>query len=205
MSKEDNIHFVDQVVAGLRTAADELEKLQLQVALGKMEAFDAFEEMKKTYRSINHEVQLKFISGKEKYEDIKQYIDELQVQFELGKADTAEAFHDQKKLILEKLHSLETKIRTNPTLNNAYAYLIELIEKIKAKLEIIGKQLEPIASKVGDAVKSGYESGKEYTSKVINDLKSRWEDVDDLSSKASVFKEEMGMAFDHLKKAFVQS
>jgi hypothetical protein len=65
------------------------------------------------------------------------------VQFELGKADTIEAFQEQKKKILEKVNDIENWMKSNPTLTAAYAYLVELIEKIKAQLEIIGEKIEP--------------------------------------------------------------
>jgi hypothetical protein len=43
----ENTHFIDNVVAVLRKSALELEQLQVQLALGKMDAKDNYEELKK--------------------------------------------------------------------------------------------------------------------------------------------------------------
>jgi hypothetical protein len=57
MSKENTI--TDKIIAGLRKAADEMEELRVQIALGKLEARDLYEEKKKQFNHFLHEAKQK--------------------------------------------------------------------------------------------------------------------------------------------------
>jgi hypothetical protein len=49
----------EKIIAGLRKAADEMEELRVQIALGKLEARDLYEEKKKQFNHFLHEAKQK--------------------------------------------------------------------------------------------------------------------------------------------------
>jgi hypothetical protein len=57
MSKEETI--TDKIISGLRKAADEMEELRVQIALGKLEARDLYKEKKKQFNEFLHEAKQK--------------------------------------------------------------------------------------------------------------------------------------------------
>ena len=50
MKNNENSHFIDKVIDTLRKAADEMEEFQVKVALGKSEAEDKYEDIKKKFK-----------------------------------------------------------------------------------------------------------------------------------------------------------
>jgi hypothetical protein len=57
MSKDETI--TDKIISGLRKAADEMEELRVQIALGKLEARDLYKEKKKQFNEFLHEAKQK--------------------------------------------------------------------------------------------------------------------------------------------------
>lgn len=200
METTENTHLLDYVVSGMRKAADELEKLQLQAGLGKMEALDAYEEIKKKYKNITHEMKLRAENGMEQLQDLQAKFQDFQVQLDLGKAETIEAFEEQRKKILLAIHEIKVTITTNPNYIKAYAFLLEALEKMKAQLDLIGEQLSP----VGEKINSNLSARKEEIEKVIASFKEKFNDRTDFESRMETFQEEMTKAYSHLRKAFVQ-
>jgi ElaB/YqjD/DUF883 family membrane-anchored ribosome-binding protein len=49
----------EKIISGLRNAADEMEKLRVQIALGKMEAHDEYENARKKFNAFLHEAKQK--------------------------------------------------------------------------------------------------------------------------------------------------
>jgi hypothetical protein len=201
MENNENMHFGDYLAEGLRRSADELEEFQIQASLGKMEALDKYNELKKKYAHYTHELKLKAINGKEDLENLIGKIQDLQVQFELGKADTLEAFEEQKKKILLAIHEVQVTIKTNPTFIKAYALLLETLEKIKLKLDILSEKLDPLK----EQVKAVYEDKKKDVEEAISSFKDKFSDKTNYEHKMEVFQDELALAYKHFKKAFVQS
>lgn len=201
MENTENMHFGDYVAEGLRRSADELEKFQLQAGLGKMEALDSYQDLKKKYAHYTHEIKLKAMKGKDELENLIGKIQDLQVQFELGKADSIEAFEEQKKKILLAIHEIQVAIKTNPTFIKTYALLLETLEKIKLKLDILSEKLDPLKEKV----KEIYVDKKKDLEETINSFKEKFNDKTGIESKLGVFQDELALAYKHFKKAFVQS
>lgn len=201
MENTENMHFGDYVAEGLRRSADELEEFQVQASLGRMEAFDTYNNLKKKYAEYTHEFKLKAIKGKEDLENLIGKIQDLQIQFELGKADTIEAFEEQKKKILLAIHEIQVTIKTNPTFIKAYAMLLETLEKIKLKLEILSEKLDPLKEKALEV----YADKKKDVEEAINSFKEKFNAKTDVENKFEVFQDELALAYKHFKKAFIQS
>jgi chromosome segregation ATPase len=199
MESTENMHLLDYVSNGLRKAADELEKFQLQVGLGKLEAFDAYEDLKKNYAHYTNELKQKAENGKEKLIDLQARFDDLQVQFNLGKAETIEAFQEQRKKIVLAIHEVQVAIKNNPTYIKAYALLLDALEKIKVKLDILSEQLEPTKEKITDYLSKR----KEQVEQAIADFKNKFNEKTELDSKLGAFQSEMSLAYSQFKKAFI--
>lgn len=196
METNENIRFTDKVVELLRNAAIELEELQLKAALGKAEAEDKYEEIKKKMNLFIHDSKSKIKAGKEKIDDIHTKFDELRVQLSLGKVETLEAFRAQKKKLLLAIHDLEVKIKTNETLNRAYAFVLIEIEKFKAQLEVLEDKFE----KGKEGAKAAFEKGKDEFNQFVDKLKERFSKKEE--TKWEHFQSEVSTAFTHFKQAF---
>lgn len=201
MEKTEKLHIMDYVVDGMRKTAEEVEKFQLQVSLGKMEAFDKFNEIKKSYANYTHELKIKAENGKEQLKDFQSKFQGLQVQLALGKADTYDAFQEQKKKILLAIHEVQVAIKTNPTFIKAYAFLLENLEKLKLKLDILSEKLDPLKENIAKI----YTNKKKDIEEAINSFKEKFKDRTDIEHRMDVFQDELTSAFKHIKKAFIQS
>lgn len=199
MSTAENTHLFDYVIDGMRKAADELEKFQLKAGLGKMEALEAYEELKKKYAHYTNELKIKADQGKETLKDLQSKFQELQVQLNLGKAETVEAFKEQQKKIMLAIHEVKVAIENNPTVIKAYTMLLAALEQLKIKLEILEKELQPMKEKLS----AQYETRKAQVEDAINNFKNKFKDTD-FDQKMGTFQKEMGLAYEHFKKAFVQ-
>jgi chromosome segregation ATPase len=199
MNTTENTHLLDYVIDAMRKGADELEKFQVQASLGKMEAMETYEELKKSYAHYTNEAKVKIEQGKEKYQELLAKVQDLQVQFTLGKADTIEAFQEQRKKIMLAIHEVQVAIQTNPTFIKAYALMLETLEKIKVKLDILAEQLEPTREKV----KTVHEEKKEQIEKAIQEFREKFNDSTGFEDRLEYFQKEMSLAYDHFRKAFV--
>ncbi|RED50360.1 hypothetical protein [Seonamhaeicola aphaedonensis] len=195
---EDN-RFIDNVVETLRKAAIEIEELQVQAALGKAEAKDKYEEVKKKFNHVLNEAKIKIEAGREKTKDIHTKFDEFRVQLELGKTEGLDTFKEQKKTLLAKLHEIEVQIKTNKRLNDIYAFVLLEIEKFKIKLEVLEQKFERKKTNA----KSSFEKGKNEFNVFIEKIKTKYRGKKE-ETKWEHFQDEISEAFTHFKKAFMQ-
>ena len=197
MKNKEEIQFVDKVIGALRKSAIELEEFQIKAALGKAEAQDKYEEVKKKFNLFIHESEYKINGIKEKIEELNTKFDELRVQLALGKAETKEIFKKQKKQLLTTLHEIEVKIKTNDTLNRMYALTLIEIEQFRIQLEI----LEQKFSKNKPEAKDSFEKGKQDFNSFIDKFKGKYAKKKEVT-KLEHFQNEISEAFTHFKKAF---
>ena len=199
MKNLKNTNFIDKVVRALRKAAVELEEFHVKASLGKTEALDKYEQIKKKFNLFIHDSNTKVKEGKEKIEDLNTKFDELRVQLALGKAETFESFKEQKKQLLLTLHELEVKIKTNETLNRMYAFMLIEIEQFKVQLEVLEQKME----KGKGETKTSFEKGKQKFNKFVDEIKEKYTKKDE--TKWDHFQSEISEAFVHLKQAFTNA
>lgn len=197
MKKTQDIQFVDKVIGALRKTSIELEEFQVKAALGKADAEDKYEEVKKKFNLFIHDSEFKVNNIKEKIEELNTKFDELRVQLALGKAETKEVFKKQKKQLILIIHDIEVKIKTNETLNRMYALTLIEIEQFKIQLEI----LEQKFNKDKKEAKDTFEEGKNDFNSFIDKLKYKYGKKKE-ETKLEHFQNEISEAFDHFKKAF---
>ena len=196
MKNNENSHLMDKVAKALRKAAVEIEEFQVQSALGKAEAQDKYEEVKKKFNHFIHESKSKIQTGKDKLEDLQAKLEELRVQLALGKAESQDAFKQQKRKLLSLLHQIEVKIKTNEKLRKMYAILLIEIEIFKVQLEILEEKFD----EGRESAKSAFEKGKSEFNDFINNLKSKEPEKE--ATRWEHFQGEISEAFDHFKRAF---
>lgn len=194
----EETRFIDNVVETLRKAAIEIEELQVQAALGKAEAQDKYEEVKKKFNNVLHDAKSKIHAGQEKVEDIDTKFDELRVQLELGKAEGLDSFRVEKRKLLSKLHEIEVKIKTDKHLNRLYAFILMEIEKFKVNLEILEQKFE----QGKEDAKASFEKGKLEFNEFIDKIKAKYGKKEE--TKWEHFQDEISEGFRHFKKAFIK-
>lgn len=199
MKTKQDTHLVDKVIGALRKTAVELEEFQVQAALGKAEAKENYEDVKKKFNRFIHDSEFKIKGIKEKIEEVNAMFDKLRVQLALGKAETKEIFKKQKKQILATIHEIEVKIRTNDTLNRMYALALIEIEQFKIQLEILEQKFTKEKSKASDT----FEKGKADFNSFIEKFKGKYGKKKEVT-KFEHFQHEISEAFDHFKKAFAK-
>ena len=197
MKNKKDTQFVDKVIEALRKTAVNLEELQVKTALGKAEAQDKYEEIKKEFNLFMHDSEFKIKGLKENMEELKSRFEELRVQLALGKAETIEVFKKQKKQLLLTLHEIEVKIKSNETLNRMYAITLIEIEQFKIQLEI----LEQKYKRDKKETKSSYEKGKDEFNSFVDSIKVKYGKKKE-ETKYEHFQNEISEAFVHFKKAF---
>jgi hypothetical protein len=198
-NKQDN-QFIDKVIGALRKTAVNLEELQVQTVLGKADAQDKYEDVKKKFNIFIYDSEFKIKGIKEKIEELNTKFEALRVQLALGKAETKEAFKKQKKQLLLILHDIEVKIKSNDYLNRMYALTLIEIEQFKIQLEILEKKF----SKDKKETKDSFEKGKYDFNSFIDKFKSKYEKKKE-ETKIEHFQNEISEAFGHFKKAFSKS
>lgn len=198
MKTMEETRFIDNVVETLRKAAIEIEELQVQAALGKAEAQDKYDEVKKKFNEVLQNAKSKIHAGKDKVEEIDTKFDELRVQLELGKAEGLDSFRVEKRKLLSKLHEIEVKIKTDKRINRLYAFVLLEIEKFKVNLEILEQKFEQ--GKV-DA-KISFEKGKQEFNAFIDRIKTKYSKKEE--TKWEHFQDEISEGFRHFKQAFIK-
>ncbi len=192
--------ILEKITGKLTKAQQELDELAVQLALGKAEAKDKFEEVKKEFRTQVSELKHKFASSvmQEMVNVSKAKFEELELQLALGRADTADAFDEQSKKILNSLQALENEIKGKFKQSIEVDSFSQEIEAFKLKVEIL--RLKFLLKKF--EVKDSFKEKMNDASRVIDKLKtSAKEKLGSGKEKYDDFKDEVQLAYKHLRKA----
>lgn len=199
--KTNNNHLVDKIVSGLRTTAVELEELQLQLVLGKAEAADKFEEVKKTLSDF-----IETTFGLLKNADngaflLRRKFEELQVQLALGKAESWDVFGERKKQFGKIAREIEDLLDSSDISLELRLKWNSELEKFKVMLEIFGLQFELGKMELKERV----EKSKAAFSKTVEHLTAKF--TEKQHSAEEVFEDFWGeakSAYHDLKTAFTK-
>jgi hypothetical protein len=192
--------ILEKITGKLMKAQQELDDLAVQLALGKAEAKDKFEEIKKEFRTQVSEMKIKFASSvlREMVNVSKTKFEELELQLALGKADTAEAFEAQSKKILQSLHALENEIKAKLSKNTEANSFSQEIESFKLKMEILRLKFMLKKFEVKDAFKENMAGARRVIDKLTTSAKEK---LSSGKGKYDDFKDEVQLAYKHLRKA----
>jgi hypothetical protein len=129
---------------------------------------------------------------------LKTRVEDLELQLALGKSETKEIFEAQRKKILEALVRLENDLKQSLPASINLEELYHEIEKFKLKLEII--RLKFILKKfmVKDSFREKMKDARRNVSRLTDQASSKWKAG---SEKLTDFKDEIQLAYKHLRKA----
>ncbi len=201
-TSSNRTNFAEKIIDGLQKAQQEIEELTLQFALGKAEASDKFEEIKKEFSEKSNEWKRVFSHLKSVTEEktiaLRTKMEELQLQLALGKAEAKEAFEEQRKKIMNLIQEIEVEIKNNPELTiRLNEFKIDL-EKFKLKMEVLKLKFELKKFEMKDDFKSEMADTKHKIEKIFGKVEDKW---DDAKKKYSSFGDEIDLTYKHLKNA----
>lgn len=186
--------WTEELATMLSKAASGIGEFQVQLALGKAEAKDEYEKLKKELRKTFSRQGALVVAGKAQLKQIQGIIEGLNVQLALGKAETADAFAVQKKKIVAELSKLDKSITALPKTDKIRNEIKNEIEVAKIKLDIL--RLHYHFAEI-----SPEENLKKVSS--IRERISRIQRHSELSEELSNVEREMLAAYAHMKKSFV--
>jgi len=193
-------NILQKVTEKLLAAQQEIDELALQLALGKADARDKFEEIKSEFRLKVGELKNILANPAENYlsPEVKAKIEELELQLALGKADSKDLFEGQKKKIMKALTHLEEDIQNNWRRIKAPDFFVHEVEQFKLKMEILRLRFRLKKFDVRDDYRNRMQTVrreiKKMTTKAKEKLNARPEKYDD-------FKYEISLAYKHIKNA----
>ena len=191
--------IANKLINGIKKAQVDLEEFQLQLAFGKSEAKDKYEDTKKKFNRLIHDTKQKVNEVKGKKAEIQIRLEALQVQLALGKAETLDAFNEQKIRITRALNNLEKSLKENKFTTEVQTKLQHEIEKFRIKLDILRLHFE--LGKLD--IKDEFEEKKTDFLKQLQKIKDKISESSKFPIKKSEhFQTEIKAAYRHLKKAF---
>lgn len=198
--KSEGEPMLEKIAAKLMKAQRELDELIVQLALGKAEAKDKFEEIKKEFRT--HVGRLKQTLNASPLNEVKVKIkakfEELELQLALGKANTAEIFEAQSKKILQSVRALENEIKEKLPQITEVNFFSHEIESFKLKVEILRLKFVLKKFEVKDVFKEKMNDARKTIDKLRVSAKEKLSSGKD---KYDDFKDEVQLAYKHLRKA----
>lgn len=196
-----NNSWISKIGQELKQLHADLDHFQVQLALGKAEAADRLEEIKRDASDFVHEVenQINIIETETKrdYAEVRKALDELRVQIALGKAEAGDAVGQQKKQILNGLSRLEKEIENSGILEHIEKPIDALLEKAKIKSEMLRVQMELGKYELRD----GWEERKKQLEKKWNELSDKAEKFGE--ENLSGIKNELKSAYKDIRQYFL--
>ncbi len=129
------LYLTDSLVEAQR----ELDELTLQLALGKAEARDKFEDVKSQFGFRLANLKITLVKQQPSVMDsnvIAKWHD-LEKRLNTGVVENKEMFAAQRKLIMKSLHAFEAEIKRKIPNNLNIQYFDSQIENFKLKMEIL--------------------------------------------------------------------
>jgi hypothetical protein len=195
--------FADRMLELLDRAQVEMDELRVQIALGKMDAADAFEKLKEDYRPIfDHAVQVVQQSREmlgSRAERILPSLEQIRLQLALGRAEAADAFATQKKKLVDAIHAAEQFVSweeiENPITGRP---LRHEFERLRLHLELLRLQFELKRIDSEEEWKNRVVGVVEHWKSKINEHRKEWD------NRSEVVMGEMQKAYEHLRTALGQ-
>ncbi|MFN5429833.1 MAG: hypothetical protein ACK498_03730 [Cyclobacteriaceae bacterium] len=131
--------LLEKMAEGLLQAQQEIDELALQLSLGKSEAKEKLEEVKKEFiKGINTlKKSLQSALDQPIPLALKMKFEAVELQLQVGKVQSKESFDSQIKLLIVATIALEEEIRSLLHTMDVKGYFGHEIEKFLLKLEIL--------------------------------------------------------------------
>jgi hypothetical protein len=198
MSLQDNIITTGKEKATQIKAF--LEEMQVQMALGKAEAKEAFEREQKNFQKFLNQQKVEMKKLKEMNEEnlteLSQKFNALEALIEKDLPHSKRKFDAMKKETLQAIYELEYEIKK--TFGNVNAEMQNRLDDFKVKLD--GYRIQLALSNFDD--EALLETRKEELQKAIDEIQAKMNEESEAKGKVENFVEEISESFDHMKKAF---
>jgi hypothetical protein len=197
-TKETTPPLLQELGEGMLKAQQELDELAVQLSLGKAEAKEKFEEIKKEFNervnALTHYVKSHFNNSLPK--SLEEKLAKLEVYLKVGKAETKESFDLQRAALIEATIALENELRKALEKLEASGYFHHEAENFLLKLEILRLKFGIKKFEIKDAYRTRMNRAKKSINRFVADVKK----VGTKKTHAN-FKEEMAEVYKHLKSA----
>lgn len=146
------LHLADKLMEAQR----EVNELTMQLALGKAEVREKYEEIKKEfgYRLINFKNAILNRESSGISHEIIMRIEQLEDRLAVGRVESKEMFVVQRKFILKALSALEKEVRKILPDSESAQYFSHEIENFKLKMEILRLRFVLKRFEMKDEIKS---------------------------------------------------
>lgn len=178
------------------------EELEVQLALGRKEAKEAFEREKKNFQEFIQDQRERFQEEEERAESHRKT---LLNKFQLLEAALSveppvdqTAFKEFKDKQLQGIYELEAEIKA--AYDNLRFSLRERLDQFKAKLDAYRIQLALVDFEKREELEGKREELKKKTEEMVGLMHKEAERGDKIEN----FTEEVTASFDHLKRAFTE-
>ncbi|MBK6988186.1 MAG: hypothetical protein IPH33_08060 [Bacteroidetes bacterium] len=184
----------------LNSMHKEIEEMALQFSLGKADAKDKFEEVKKEFAANVHDLKREIddISFFEVSEFLKNKIDELSLQLHLGKVETKELFDEQMAKIVHAVSELESRLKEENIVHEKITSFKSDLKKFLLKSEIVGLKFQIKSIELNDLFHKKMIDAKDCLSKIMIKFDSK---KDHVKEQLSDFEDDIEIAFEHFKSA----
>lgn len=188
LTKPEQGPLLKEIADKLLVAHQEIDELTVQLALGKAEALDKFEEIKKDFRKRVQELKALTQSG-----DTKNItnIGKLEIQLELGKAKDPGAFEIQKRNILSALTALGEKLTESGAFHHE-------VEKFKLKIIILQLSLALKKFEIKDDFREHMAGARRKIEHIVGTAREKMKDG---KEKYNDLRDEVQLAYKHMRKA----
>lgn len=183
---------------GMLKAQQEIDELAVQLSLGKAEAKEKFEEVKKEFtEGVNWLKQ----SVKSTFDTsiplaLKLKLEELELRLKIGQVETKEAFDLQRAALIEATIALENEIRKTLENMEVSSFFHHEAEKFLLKLEILRLKFGIKRFEIKDTFRTRMERAKKSIHHFVEKAKKA------AGRKGhGDFKDEITEAYKHLKSA----
>lgn len=192
--------FLVSVAENLLAAQQEIDELMLQLALGKAEAKDKFQELKKDFKASMASLKLQILSfnGSGLTKRTQDAIEQLEAALEKPEASNLVDFDAQRTKLLALVETIQHDVERWLNDKQLSHEFINEFEKFKLKLEILKLKFALKKFEVKDSVRDYFKSSSSVLQKVRDHAEEVIKDGEDVWLKA---KETIHDSYKSLRKA----
>jgi flagellar hook-basal body complex protein FliE len=184
----------------LTQAQQELDELAVQLALGKAEATDKFEEIKKEFNSRLADLKQKMetTTSSEFTDELKAKLADLEKELKAGRAITSDLFEKQKSKIILAMADLEYTLKEKFANSNLLSDAVHEFEKFKLKMEILRLRFTLKKFEIKDGFRNGMNDASREIKKIWAGAKNKF-----VLAKETYqdFQDEIEESYQHIRKA----
>lgn len=178
--------FLVSVAENLLAAQQEIDELMIQLALGKAEAKDKFEEVKKDFKASMASLKLQVLAftGTGLNKKTNDAIEQLENELEKPETNNLIDFELQRTKLLALVETIQKEVEQWLSDRQLSHEFINEFEKFKLKLEILKLKFTLKKFEVKDSVRNYFKSSSKVLKKIRNHAEDALKGGEDVWMKA---------------------